>query len=112
MIRLGEFEEVILLLVGILGDEAYAFNLVKELKEDMGRTVSVGAVHATLNRLESKGLLTSEVGGATAKRGGRRKRVYTITAQGQEALVAARDMKIALWQQYPPLALEKLSFGF
>ncbi|MDW3645919.1 MAG: helix-turn-helix transcriptional regulator [Bacteroidia bacterium] len=111
MKRLGEFEETALLLVGILGQEAYAFNLVKELKEEMGRSISVGAMHSTLNRLEKKGFLNSEVGGATAKRGGRRKRVYTITALGQEALILSRDFKLSLWKRYPPLTIDNLQWG-
>jgi len=109
--RLGEFEEVVLLLVGILREEAYAFNLVKEFETQAGRKVSIGALHATLNRLEEKGFLTSDMGGTSAKRGGRRKRIYTITAVGQSALVAARDLRLTLWNQYPPLALDKFSWG-
>ena len=77
--RLGEFEEVILLLVGILGDQAYAFNLAEEFEKQTKRPVAIGAVHSTLNRLTEKGFLTSEMGGATASRGGRRKRIYSIT---------------------------------
>ncbi len=109
--RLGEFEEVILLLVGILGEEAYAFKLVEEFETQAGRKVSIGAVHATLNRLEEKGFLTSEMGGTSARRGGRRKRIYSITAVGEGALVAARDLRISLWNQYPKLSLDNLNLG-
>jgi len=55
--RLGEFEEVILLLVGILGEDAYAFKIAEEFESQTARAVSIGAVHSTLNRLESKGFL-------------------------------------------------------
>lgn len=99
--RLGEFEEVILLLVGILGEEAYAFKISDEFEAQTGRAVSIGAVHSTLNRLEGKGFLTSEMGKATPERGGRRKRIYTITAYGRRVLQESRDFKVSLWKQYP-----------
>ncbi len=103
--RLGDFEETILLLVGILGETAYALKTAEEFEAQTGRAVSIGAVHSTLSRLEGKGFLTSEMGQATAERGGRRKRIYTITAYGRQALVASRDFKMSLWQQYPSLGL-------
>jgi DNA-binding PadR family transcriptional regulator len=102
--RLGEFEEVILLLVGILGEEAYAFRTAEEFESQTGRAVSIGAVHSTLNRLSEKGFLTSEMGNPSAERGGRRKRIYTITAQGSRILSNARDFKVSLWSQYPGFA--------
>ncbi len=103
--RLGDFEETILLLVGILDEQAYAFKLAEEFESQTGRSVSIGAVHSTLSRLADKGFLTSEMGQATAERGGRRKRIYTITAYGRRALVASRDLKISLWKQYPSLGM-------
>jgi DNA-binding PadR family transcriptional regulator len=109
--RLGEFEEVILLLTGILGEEAYAFKIAEEFESQTKRAVSIGAVHSTLTRLEEKGFLTSEMGESTAERGGRRKRIYTITAYGRKTLKAARDFKLSLWNQYPDFATGKLSFG-
>lgn len=109
--RLGEFEEVILLLVGILGQEAYAFNIAEEFEKQSGRDVAIGAVHSTLNRLEKKGFLTSEMGGATKERGGRRKRIYTVTAIGQQILQDAKNFRVSLWNQYPALQGEvKFSF--
>lgn len=99
--RLGEFEEVILLLVGILGENAYAFRLAEEFESQTGRSVSIGAVHSTLDRLEGKGFLTSEMGNATAERGGRRKRIFKITALGKRVLRESMDFKVALWKQYP-----------
>jgi PadR family transcriptional regulator, regulatory protein PadR len=110
--RLGEFEEVILLLVGILGKEAYAFKTADEFESQTGRAVSIGAVHSTLTRLEDKGFLTSEMGESTAERGGRRKRIYTITAYGRKTLSTAKDFKMALWNQYPDLATGKLNFEY
>ena len=104
--RLGDFEEAILLLVGILREEAYAFKIASEFKFQTDRSVSIGAVHSTLTRLENKGFLTSEMGKATAERGGRRKRIYTITAYGQKALVTSRDFRMSLWNQYPALGTD------
>ena len=109
--RLGEFEEVILLLVGILEKEAYAFKIADEFESQTKRSVSIGAVHSTLSRLEDKGFLSSEMGESSATRGGRRKRIYTITALGARVLQEAREFKLALWNQYPPFALDKLSFN-
>ncbi|MBV6646144.1 MAG: PadR family transcriptional regulator [Cyclobacteriaceae bacterium] len=105
---LGEFEEVILLLVGILGQEAYAFKLAEEFEAQTKRSVSIGAVHSTLSRLDDKGFLTSEMGQATASRGGRRKRIYTITASGERALQAAKDFRVSLWRRYPTLGTSDL----
>ncbi len=109
--RLGEFEEVILLLVGILGESAYAFKISDEFKSQTGRSVSIGAVHSTLSRLENKEFLSSEFGKSTAERGGRRKRIYTITAYGRRVLQDSRDFKVSLWGQYPHFATGNLSFG-
>lgn len=102
--RLGDFEEVLLLLVGILEEDAYAFKIAEEFESQTNRSVSIGAVHSTLSRLENKGFLNSEMGKASAKRGGRRKRIYTITALGERALIASRDFKLSLWNQYPGFA--------
>ena len=109
--RLGDFEEVMMLLVGILGeDDAYALKISEEFKSQTGRAVSIGAVHSTLTRLENKGFLNSEMGKATAERGGRRKRIYTITAYGQRVLKESRDFKMNLWRQYPSLESGLLGF--
>ncbi|MEM8894350.1 MAG: PadR family transcriptional regulator [Bacteroidota bacterium] len=107
--RLGEFEEVVLLLVGILGAEAYALNLANEFERQTERPVSIGAVHSTLTRLQEKGFLDSEMGSATAERGGRRKRIFKITASGEAALRNSREFKLSLWKQFP--AFSKLSFS-
>jgi DNA-binding PadR family transcriptional regulator len=105
--RLGDFEEVILLLVGILGEEAYALRIADEFESQTKRSVSIGAVHSTLTRLEGKGFVESEMGSATAERGGRRKRIFTITAYGKKVLKNSKDFKVALWQQFPALSTGK-----
>jgi PadR family transcriptional regulator PadR len=107
---LGEFEEVLLLLAGILGEDSYAFRIAEEFESQTGRAVSIGAVHSTLNRLEKKGFLKSAMGKSTAERGGRRKRIYTITAYGKKALETARDFRVSLWSQFPAFA-KKINFG-
>ena len=109
--RLGDFEETILLLVGILDKEAYAFRIAEEFETQTERPVSIGAVHSTLSRLADKGFLTSEMGEPSSERGGRRKRIYAITANGKQALLDSRDFKVSLWNQYPGLSLG-LKFGF
>ncbi|MBS1556131.1 MAG: helix-turn-helix transcriptional regulator [Bacteroidetes bacterium] len=102
--RLGEFEEVILLFVGILGEGAYAFKIAEEFERQTGRAISIGATHSTLDRLEKKGFLKSAMGEATAERGGRRKRIFTITALGKRVLKESRDFRMSLWNQYPALS--------
>ena len=109
--RLGEFEEVILLLVGILDKEAYAFKIAEEFKSQAQRSVSIGAVHSTLNRLEGKGFLRSEMSAPSAIRGGRRKRIYRITALGDQVLAAAKALRQSLWNQYPPLSPGNAGFS-
>ena len=110
--RLGDFEEVIMLLIGILGEEySYALKISEEFKSQTGRGASIGAVHSTLSRLEDKGFLNSEMGKSTAKRGGRRKRIYTITAYGRRVLQESKDFKLSLWQQFPALSIDNLNFG-
>jgi PadR family transcriptional regulator, regulatory protein PadR len=109
--NLGSFEEVILLMTGILGEDAYSFRIAEEVETQTGRAVSIGAVHSTLNRLENKGLLTSQFGKPTIERGGRRKRIYTITAYGKRVLTASRDLKQSLWKQYPDIAIDYLLYG-
>jgi len=109
--QLGNFEEVILLMTGILGEEAYALRVADEIENQTGRAVSIGAVHSTLTRLENKGYLSSQFGKPTVERGGRRKRIYTITALGKQVLVASHDFKQSLWKQYPDIVLEYLLSG-
>ncbi|MGC3946868.1 MAG: PadR family transcriptional regulator [Chryseolinea sp.] len=101
--KLGEFEEVILILTGILEKEAYALKVAESFERQTGRNVSIGAVHSTLERLEDKGFVTSEMGDATAVRGGRRKRIFTVTALGKRVLKECMEFRLSLWRQYPVL---------
>jgi len=98
---IGELEELILLVVGILGDDAYAVGVLKEIRDQTGREVNISGIHAVLARLEEKGWLNSSMGGASKVRGGRRKRFYTLTSAGREMLDQVRSMRENLYAQLP-----------
>lgn len=98
---LGEFEEIVLLVVAGCSDEAYGVIIWEQLQQQTGRSITISAVHATLYRLEEKGFLNSELGGATAERGGRRKRYFTVTALGSRALMEIQSLRDQLWQAIP-----------
>lgn len=100
---LGEFEELVLLAVAVMNGEAYGVVLVGELAKQADRKISLSSVHTALYRLEKKGYVSSSMGEATQKRGGRRKRLYSITAVGHAALTDARDMRNRMWDLIPNL---------
>ena len=102
---LGEFEELVLLTVAHWQGGAYGAALLQDIQARTGRVVILSAIHVVLYRLEAKGLVTSSVGGATAERGGRRKRLYAITADGIRTLSEIRQLREALWQLIPPSML-------
>src|SRR5688500_17568715 len=104
---LGEFEEIVLLAVGILQEEAYGVNIRKEIESNTGRSVNIGAVHTALHRLEEKGYLKSKFGEATEVRGGKRKRIFSITSYGVKALRQAQDLRLLMWAQLPQIILDK-----
>jgi PadR family transcriptional regulator PadR len=104
--NIGEFEELALLVVIILKEEAYVFKIQEEIKQQVNRSVSMGALHSTLTRLEKKGYIDSEMAGASTKRGGRRKRMYQLTASGTKVLQEVKDMRSMLWDQVPSYALK------
>ncbi|GEA07795.1 hypothetical protein KUL42_25560 [Alteromonas sp. KUL42] len=95
---LGEFEQMTLLAILQLGEGAYGASIRQLLHEKIGRDVSLGALYATMERMENKGLVTSTLGESTAQRGGRPKRFFVVTAKGQTALKRARDAMNTLWQ--------------
>ena len=99
---LGEFEEIVMLTVGILYDEAYGVAVKDEIEQRLKRKVSGGALQSALHRLEKKGYLES--------RGGKPKRFFTITAYGKSALEESRDVRMELWNAIPEMAL-KINFG-
>ncbi len=103
---LGEFEQTILLAVMRVGEGAYGASIRREVEACTGRSVSHGAAYITLDRLEEKGLLESELGVATAGRGGRRKRLFRVTTDGIAALKASRAALENLWN-----GVEELEHG-
>ena len=103
---LGEFEEVVLLTVGVLYDEAYGVAIKAEIENRLKRKVSVGAMQSALRRMEQKGYLNSRFGESTKQRGGKRKRYFTITAFGKKALVYNREVRESLWKDIPDIALD------
>lgn len=98
--QLGEFEEVVLLTVGILYKEAYGVSIKKDIETRLVRNVSVGALQTALRRLEDKGYLTSSDGEATEERAGRPKRYFQITALGKKAIEYTKSTRDELWKQF------------
>src|SRR5215467_11157537 len=98
MASLGEFEYLVLLAVLRLGDEAYGVPIQRELEERAGRRVTVGALYATLDRLEGKRLLESWFADPTPQRGGRSKRYFRVTAAGEDALVDTKATYERMWR--------------
>ncbi len=94
---LGEFEQVVLLATARLADEAYGMSIRREIEEATGRKSSIGAIYATLDRLEAKTFLESRMGEATPKRGGRPKRYFRLSPAGTRALLASRRTMDRLW---------------
>lgn len=104
--QLGEFEEIVLLTVGVLYDEAYGVAVKDEIQSRLGRKVSVGALQSALRRMEKKGFLDSRRGEADEHRGGKPKRFFTITALGKKALEYSKDVRLDLWNSIPEVALD------
>jgi len=94
---LGELEELVLLTIATLGDDAYGVAIQQELETRCRRSISIGALHSTITRLEEKGFLKSWMGGATEERGGRSKRYYEITQAGKRAVNEAKSLRDELW---------------
>ncbi len=100
---LGEFEELVLTMVGILQEDAYGNAIVLEIRDRIGREVNLSAVHVTLYRLEDKGYVKSKMGGSTNARGGRRKRIFSVTNAGLAMLRAMKEARMDLWKLIPQL---------
>ena len=99
--QLGEFEELVVLAIGILNNEAYSVSIKDELESRLSRTVSMGALHTALKRLEDKGFLRSFAGDATEERAGRPKQYFEITALGKKALQYTKETRDTLWKAIP-----------
>ncbi|MEJ7646780.1 MAG: PadR family transcriptional regulator [Chryseolinea sp.] len=98
---LGEFQELVLLSVASLPDKAYGVSIMHYITQETGRAVNISAVHEVLKRLQGKGYLKSSMGGATAERGGRRKRYFILTASGRKILEKTMKLKLQLYKQVP-----------
>ena len=95
--QLGEFEELVLLTVAVLFDNAYGVAVQKEIKERTGRKVTISTVHVALKRLEKKGFAQSRYSDATPQRGGRKKLLFHVTMAGKNALEINRELRNNLW---------------
>ena len=100
---LAEFEQMVLLAVLQVRDDAYGVTVHEELERHTDRAVARGAVYMTLDRLEKKGLLTSSLSEPTAERGGRAKRCYKVTKTALLALKASRRTLMSLWDGLDPV---------
>lgn len=95
---LGEFEQIVLLAVCRLEDDAYGMRIRQEIESRVERSVSIGALYVTLERLARKGFLRARTGDPTPQRGGRAKRFYDITPAGITALEHSRDDLARMWR--------------
>lgn len=102
--QLGEFEELVLLTIALLYDDAYSVAVMEELSQRLDRPMVLGGIHRTMQRLEEKGLVVSRFGEATAERGGRSKRLFRVTIPGEQALKEARQLRNQLWDGIPKTA--------
>lgn len=104
--HLGEFEEVVILTVGVLYKDAYGVSIKKDIESRLSRNVSMGALHTALRRLEDKGYLRSFDGEATEERAGRPKKYFQITALGRKAMEYTKNTRDELWSAMPKVALK------
>lgn len=102
---LGEFEELILTMVAALQEDAYGAAIAHEIETRLKRDVNLSAVHVTLYRLEDKGYIKSKMGGGTKERGGRRKRIFSITSAGLALLKTMKESRLELWKMVPQLKI-------
>lgn len=94
---IGEFEELVLLTIAALGDDSYGVSVKEEIERRANRTISIGALHSTITRLEEKGFIESRLGGATKERGGRKKRFFFLTLEGKQGLAKIKSLRDELW---------------
>lgn len=104
--QLGEFEEIVILTIGILHTDAYGVSIKNEIETRLSRSVSMGALHTALVRLEDKGYIKSFNGEATEERMGRPKKYFQITALGKKAMTYSKDTRNELWKAIPKAVLE------
>lgn len=105
--NIGEFEELIMLTVGVLQPEAYGVAIKEEIHSQTQRKVTLSTVHSALHRLEKKGLLKSKFGQSTSERGGKRKRIFDITAFGAKCLKESHEIRNSMYKSIPQLILNQ-----
>lgn len=103
---LGEFEELVLLMVAAQHDEAYGVSILFGLEKELDKSINISAVHVVLKRMEDKEFVRSRFGGITEERGGRRKKYYVITALGKKVLDEQFALRTSIYNRIP-----KISFG-
>lgn len=101
---LGEFEELVLLMVAALHDEAYGVAILESLEEKLGKNLNISAIHVALKRMEDKGFVKSRFGGVTNDRGGRRKKFYVITALGKRVLDTQYELRNSIYKLIPKMS--------
>ena len=104
--HLGEFEEIVILTIGVLYNEAYGVSIKKEIETRLSRGVSMGALHTALVRLEDKGYIKSSDGESTEERAGRPKKYFQITALGKKAMEHSRETREGLWRSIPKIVFK------
>lgn len=104
--KLGEFEELVLLTVASLQQEAYGVQIKSTLEREMKTKLSVGSVQSALKRMEEKGFLTSEFGEASMRRGGKRKRIYSTTTYAHRVLREMKEIRAGFWKTIDSLSVE------
>jgi PadR family transcriptional regulator, regulatory protein PadR len=109
---LGELEEIVLLTVGILYPEAYGVAVMDEIEKQAKRSLNISAIHAVLTRLEEKGYLKSKMSDPTEERGGRRKRIFLLTAAGKRALEETNELRNQLYSLIPKVALQSIIVNY
>ncbi len=107
--RLGEFQELILMAVIVLQEDAYGNEIQRDLEKRLNERLSVGAVQTALKRLELKGFLVSAWGESSQKRGGKRKRIYSATPYAHQVLHEMKDVRSQLWKAMPVLGVNEAS---
>lgn len=106
--QLGEFEEVVMLTVAILYDDAYGMAIKRDIETRLDRKVSIGALQSALKRLVDKGYLEYNDDAPSPERAGRPKRFYNLTAFGKQAIRHARETRNALWGAIPSTLLNTI----
>ena len=101
---IGEFEELVLLVVAANHNEAYGVLILQQLEEKLKKKVNISAIHVALKRMENKGFVESKFGGITKERGGRRKKYYVITAFGKKVLDHQYGLRTSIYQQIPQIS--------